>query len=236
VVGVATAAARRRFGVYELACCFLVPVLVVVMRDVGAYENHLLDLEVLAGIEVAALWSSVGALRRAQLLRLAIAACVVLATLNALRFSPISDARHAASHELRGRPDPRWSKRPLPALTAAGDCTLFEDATVPILAGQRPVVVDAFIVHRLQRADPAALDRLVARIDRRTFSSIVLAFPLTNAGWFATLDFGTAISDAIRAHYRLSVATPDGQFFVYRPIVPPDHPAACRRPSLSDWG
>lgn len=233
VVAVVTAGLRRRFGPYELAFCLLLPILVVVMRDVGAYENHLLDLEVLAGIEVAALWSTVGGLRRGQALRLLIAACVVLPTLNALRYAALPDARRAASHELRGRADPRYAKRPLPEETASGTCVLYEDASLPILAGQRPTVLDAFILHRLQRADPAALDALVDRIDRGTFDSIVLGFPLTNAGWFATLDFGTALANAMRANYRLGSATSDGQF-IYRPDRP-DRAAACRPASLADW-
>ncbi len=234
VAGLVVAGLRRRFGPYELAFCFLVPILIVVMRDYGAYENHLLDLEVLAGIQVAGLWTNVGGARRQQVLRLVIAACVVLATLNALRYTAIPDARRAASHELRGRADPRYAKRPLPAETAAGTCTLFEDATLPILAGQRPVVLDAFILHRLQRADRPALDDLVQRIDRRRFGTIVLDFPLTDAGWFATLDFGTALADAMRANYRLASETPDG--FLYRPIRPSRRLAPCRKASLAHWG
>jgi len=235
VAGVVAAALRRRFGPYELAFCFLLPVLVVVMRDVGAYENHLLDLEVLAGIEVAGLWANVDRRRSREALRLVIAACVVLATLNALRYQAIPDVRRAASHELRGRADPRYAKRPLPEEAAAGTCVLYEDASIPILAGQRPTVLDAFILHRLQRADPTALDALAQRIGDRTFSSIVLSFPLTNAGWFATLDFGTKLAAAMRADYRLASESPDGSYFIYRPIGTARRPTACHLPSLSNW-
>jgi hypothetical protein len=142
------------------------------------------------------------------------------------------DTRVAVSHGVFGA-DPSYSTKPFPQLTSSGTCVLFEDASIPILAGQRPVVLDAFIVHRLQTVDPAALDILARRIDDDGFRAIVLNFPLSNLGWFATLDFGTKLAESMRAHYRLASVT-DG-FYVYRPTQPPRQAPSCGPVPLSSW-
>ncbi|MGZ4333684.1 MAG: glycosyltransferase 87 family protein [Gaiellaceae bacterium] len=216
-LGVVIRLARRRAEAYELAYLFAIPILVVVMRDFGAYENHLLDLEVLSGVVIAGYWR--GAATRAPLTLglAAVAASLVVAPIVAARYTLVPDARAALRHELRGRPDPRYSVHPLPTVVAEGTCALFEDATVPLLAGQRPIVLDAFILHRLQRDDPAAIRALVRRVAAERFEAVVLDVPLTDRGWFATLDFGSAVADALRAHYKpVSRASRDG-FFVYEP-------------------
>jgi hypothetical protein len=231
-VALVVALARRRIELYELALVFLVPILLVVMRDQGAYENHLVDLEVLAGLVLAGAWRTIGEDRRGTAAKLAIAACIVLAIPLAARYTLTSDARAALSHGVLGA-DARYTTKPFPGLTSDGTCTLFEDASVPILAGQRPVVLDAFIVHRLQTVDRRSLDLLVRRVDDGTFRAIVLNFPLSNLGWFATLDFGTKLADSVKAHYRL--ATVVGNFYVYRPLRAPASRPSCVRPSLRSW-
>ena len=47
VIGVIFAALRRRIGPYEIGFVASIAILLVVMRDGGAYENHLIDLLVL---------------------------------------------------------------------------------------------------------------------------------------------------------------------------------------------
>lgn len=226
------ALARRRIEVYELALVFLLPILLVVMRDQGAYENHLIDLEVLSGLVLAGAWRSLSTDRRGLAARLGIAVCVGLAIPIALRYTMVHDARAALSHGVFGT-DPAYTTKPFPQLTSSGTCVLFEDASIPILAGQRPVVLDAFIVHRLQTVDPAALDLLVRRVDGDEFRAIVLNFPLSNLGWFSTLDFGTKLAESMKAHYRLASVT--GNFYVYRPARPPRQAPSCGPVSLDSW-
>jgi hypothetical protein len=231
VVSFVAAVAARRVGIYELGLLFAVPIVIVVMRDFGAYENHLLDLELLSGLAVAGLWGSPH-VRRPELARVVVAAALVLASCLAARLTLIPDARAAASHELRGRADTRYAVQPLPAVTAQGTCALFEDGSVPILAGQRPIVLDAFITHRLQTEDPRVLQHLLGRIERGGYRTIALTFPLTNIGWFQTLDFGSAFVAAVEKNYHLTATAPG--FFLYVPR----HPSAvtsCNAASLDDW-
>lgn len=228
-LALAAAAVRRRIEVYELGLVFLVPILLVVMRDQGAYENHLLDLEVLAGLVLAGAWRRLGSGRRGDWLRLGVAACTVLALVVALRYTVVPDARAALAHGSQ----PQYTTDPFPALARSGTCALFEDASIPILAGQRPVVLDAFIVHRLQTVNPRALGHLVKRVDDGSFRGIVLNFPLTNLGWFATLDFGTKLALSMRTHYRLA-SVEDGAY-VYRPKHPSTRANACGPAPLGSW-
>jgi len=223
--------AARRIGLYELGLCFSVPIVIVVMRDFGAYENHLLDLEVLAGLTVAGLWRSPLIARR-DLAHVGLAVVLGIASLLAARYSLIPDARAAVRHELRGHADTRYAVHPVPALTAEGTCVLFEDGSIPILAGQRPLVLDAFITHRLQTEDREALAHLLRRIDTSDFTIIALTFPLTNLGWFQTIDFGTAFVEATERRYRLSKT--EAGLFLYAPLKPrASH--ECRTVSLDDW-
>ncbi len=214
------------------------PILIVVMRDFGTYENHLIDLEVLAGVVVAGAWAeSSQTAGRLRAVRSVAVLCLVAAALLADRYTLIPDARAVVSHELQGRADPRYSLYPVPQLVRQGSCVLFEDASIPILAGQRPVVLDAFITHRLQTEDRQALALLKHRVDSGGFKAIVLGLPLTNAGWFATLDFGTALADAMRARYRLARVVGDPGLYVYTPSgpAPAAANASCGPVSLEHW-
>jgi hypothetical protein len=226
----------RRVGLFELCLLFEVPIVVVVMRDFGTYENHLIDLEVLAGLVVAGVWTTALHARWLRVARLCVVLCLLAAAALADRYTLIPDFRSAASHELRGRSDPRYSLHPVPQLVRMGSCVLFEDASIPILAGRRPVVLDAFITHRLQTQDRPALMLLERRIDTGAFKAIVLNFPLTDAGWFATLDFGTALADAMRANYRLSRVVSAARLYIYVPRRLPAVRRPCRVASLSSFG
>jgi hypothetical protein len=224
-IGVLLAGWKRRLGPYELALVLAAAILVVVMRDLGAYENHLIDVEVLSGVVVAGMWPARREDRRALLVGSGIACALIVATVVAARRTLLPPLQRTVSHELRGRADPRLSTHPFGTRPAGRGCGLFEDASIPILASERPTVLDAFIVHRLQVVRRAALEQLARRVERRDFSRIVLTRPLSDRGWFATLDFGTRIADAARANYRLST-TVDG-FFVYTPKGGAASAAAC---------
>jgi Glycosyltransferase family 87 len=232
VVAVVISIVRRRIGPYEIGFIAVIPILLEVFRDFGVYENHLIDLEVLAGVVVAGLWETTRTVRESTLAYIGVAFVLLSATGLAIRHTTIPDVRRAFSYELRGRPDPRYALRPLGKHPGGDGCGLFEDASFAIIADERPIVLDSFIVHRLQTQDPEALELLARRVDREEFSRIVLAFPLTDVGWFAALDFGTRLTDAMRAHYRLH---PINGLLVYTPLHQGRSARACHPLPLSDW-
>lgn len=235
LVALAVAAAARRIGPYELGLVFSVPILVVVMRDFGAYENHLIDLEILSGLTVAGLWRSSGGVNRKSVVQIGVLAMMFVAAVAAARYTLVPDVRAAVSHDLRGRREARYSTDPTPRLVADGTCTLYEDASIPILAGQQPVVLDAFITHRLQTEDPEALRRLQRRVETGAFSAIVLTVPLSNFGWFQTLDFGTALATSMRSHYRLERTLLANSLYVYTPRQPSRTQPPCAVSPLGRW-
>ncbi len=207
----------RRPAVYELAFVASAGILLVVLRDLGAYENHLLDVSVLAALVVGGAWSSLTG-RTRDVFRAVAVAVVLLATVLAARHTLVPDLRTALR---AGDDDPRFATQPLRSLVSFDACVLSEDPSLPLLAGYRPVVLDAFIVRRLDRGDA---DALRARVDRREFGRIVLMAPATDPVQYTSFDFTPEIAAAIRDRYRLAARVPEASLWVYAPRRPPDLP------------
>jgi hypothetical protein len=99
---------------------------------------------------------------------------------------------------------------------------LSEDAYVPISLGQRPVVLDPFMLWSIAKRDPAARDDLVRRLDAREFDAVVL-FDRPEARatstdvrlWYDRHHFGREIVDAIERNYR--AASMSGGKWIYEP-------------------
>jgi hypothetical protein len=94
---------------------------------------------------------------------------------------------------------------------------LSEDPYVPVALGQTPTVLDPFMLLRVGREDPAALQQLVRRINEREFRFVVLVEPLEPTGreWWRQLHFGPEVVDALASSY---VATGRDQgYWIYEP-------------------
>ena len=85
---------------------------------------------------------------------------------------------------------------------------------MPLLAGYRPVVLDPFIVRRLDEEDA---DALRGRVARQEFTRIVLMAPATDPVQYTTFDFTPEIAAAIRSRYRLTGQVPEASLWVYAP-------------------
>jgi hypothetical protein len=234
-VGVVIAALRRRAGPYEIGFVASILVLLVVMRDEGAYENHLLDLLVLAGAVVAGMWTSFAAGRARQLVQALVVVSILVGTLLAVRYTIVPDMRAALAHELRGKADDRFEADALKGSPALNGCVLFEDSSIPLLAGKRPIVLDAFILHGLQTRRPAALALIDDRVKQRSFDRIVLTRPLSDVAWFAVLDFGSRLAQTMRRNYTLADRIESQSLWIYVPSRPPSAATACRPLTVSQW-
>jgi hypothetical protein len=103
---------------------------------------------------------------------------------------------------------------------------LSEDAYVPISLGQRPVVLDPFMLWSIAKRDPAARDDLVRRLDAREFDAVVL-FDRPEARatssdvrlWYDRHHFGREIVDAIERNY--GAAFKSGGKWIYEPRSQP---------------
>jgi hypothetical protein len=92
------------------------------------------------------------------------------------------------------------------------------------MMGRRPVVLDAFMLPRLESRHPRWIRELSSRIRAHEFDEIVLLQPITNVVWFAHTDFGSNVSGAIRDNYELkahvqSSASGAADYWVYVPAT-----------------
>ena len=97
------------------------------------------------------------------------------------------------------------------------DTTLLsEDPGVPVALGRTPVVLDPFMLLRLEKRNPDAVDALAMRIRRHEFDLIVLLEPLDDdSGWWQRYHFGDTVVNAMRDAYASS-GTADG-YHLYVP-------------------
>ena len=114
-------------------------------------------------------------------------------------------------------PPAGYSPTPLSEIANSATRVLSEDPYLPVSLGQRPVVLDPFMLLRIGRRDPAAVDSLVDRIRRQEFELVVLVEPLApvHRSWWTDVHFGIDVAEAIDSCY-----VPDGiieGYYVYRP-------------------
>jgi hypothetical protein len=101
-----------------------------------------------------------------------------------------------------------------------GESLLSEDASVPLLLGRTPIILDAFMLRRIGEMHPAWRADLVRRLNRHQFDKIVLIFKLDPAdSWWTDIHFGAHIATAIDCNYHLSRELLAG-VFKYRIYVP----------------
>ncbi len=185
-------------------------VTLLIFSQAGTTTNHLLDLEVASIVVVAAAWRDLSETPAGDLV-LAAAGLTAL-----LSLSPIPPrVLHPPASRLQ-------EARSIQELVGPGAATILsEDPLVPIIAGQRPYVSDAFMLLRARVRRPHLADDLFGKIRRREFGAVVLltdvARPLY-AGWYDTVHFGPGFAEAILDAY--TVARRGDYFVVYLPRDP----------------
>lgn len=227
-VGLVIAAAQRRVSLYQSATVVAVLVTFVVLTDEGAAWNHLIDVSVLlpiAAAEVVVRTSAVEVARRIASSLLLTAAVVGMAAGYLFQLRP---QLSGSIHGLRpGVADPRFPRSPLKGIVGARDTFLSQDASIAVARGQRPVVLDSYMVLRILKQHPRWQRTLVRRIDAREFDKVVLLFKLDpSAAGFTRLDFGRAVASAIDRNYRLEATTSGGnRYWIYVPRLRRARPA-----------
>jgi hypothetical protein len=186
--------ARRRLTIYHVCLPVAFAVLLVVLADVGAANNHLLDVQVLATLVVGAL----ARFSHATALALAAATAAIVALLYVDNVAP--DARATVSGSGRSYP-----VNPLGAYVSPRDQLLSQDPSIPVSLGRSPVVLDPFMLLRLDRTHPQWGAALVRRIERDSFDKVVLTgHPDPDSLWWRDHHFGPRVASAIFRHYGLS--------------------------------
>lgn len=195
------AASARRITIYHLSFVCAIPILLVVMADDGTDFNQLLDVCALIVLVAGGIWIR-GESSRAGLAPLSAALVLALIWSIGVGFhQEIRPEAIGAAKIVFGRAD-RPRLRPPAERIRPTDSILSEDPYVPVALGQRPVVLDAFMLLRIGDEHPEWRSQLIARLDAREFDKVVLLRPLSDANWWQTKHFGPAIVDAIGRNYR----------------------------------
>jgi hypothetical protein len=181
--------------IYHVAAPFAAASLIVLLTRSGAVFNHFLDMMILSAVLTARLWMrwTHEALSRATLVPIAVT-LAMFASYPVLRFS----VAEASSELLQG--DETFLDRMLdPA-----DRILSEDASIPIMQGQVPVVLDPFLLPTIGAREPLAYEALIERLERHEFDRVILAYPLNDApeDWYV-MQFGSRVVDVIEENYFL---------------------------------
>jgi hypothetical protein len=95
---------------------------------------------------------------------------------------------------------------------------LSEDPLVPLVAGRRPVLLDAWMLRLAAERDPRPVEILARDLARGAYAAVVLFRDLDDPaarGWYDRGNLGLAVVDAVRGGYR-----PAGRFGRYHLYVP----------------
>ena len=198
----------------NLPALFFVAVLVVtgaIFGSPGLNENHFLDVQVASVVLIASWLAHTEVTLHQRTGAYALALAVLVAAVPLLGIFKNGDRRFHPH---------RFQK----VLATVGDTSkpiLSENPVVPVLAGQQPYVLDAWMLRLLREDRPDFGEPLLEGLRQQAFGAVVLcmADPRTAAGqrWYETVHFGPGFVAALNDNYRL-VATFDDQR-VYLPLA-----------------
>jgi hypothetical protein len=207
------------FSLIHIALGYALILLIIVYGDVGTGPNQLLDVVVLTALAVGQLAGRIGSdadARTASIVVLVVAVSTIWAAGLDLVRTVGFDLRSAIGGLANRAPTTR-SAVVVAGLVKPGDEVLAEDPAIYVALHRRPIVMDPFMVLRLERLHPQWVDSLITRIAERRFDLVVLVVPLENPAfdyWWTDFHFGPRVAAALRSSYR-----PDGtvgRYFLYR--------------------
>lgn len=201
------AARRGAAGPELLPVLWLVAALagiLVVFASPGTDENHLVELEVAAALALGASWRARGT-----------------AGSIARGLAPVAGALGVVVAAGMARQDLASSRlaelRSLAAALPPG-VVVSEDPLLPIVAGQRPLVLDGFMLRLAADRDPAIARPLLDGLRRDEFAAVVLLQDLDSPearGWYRRGNLGLEVVGEVARHYRLSERF--GRYHLYLP-------------------
>jgi hypothetical protein len=219
VLGALLSRGWRQLPVIHVALAFSILLLLVVYADVGTGFNQLLDLVVLTALAAGHLAAPAAfPNRQSDMVPTLVVTVVVIwaAGLDLVRTVGFDLRTTVAA--LRAGTISHRTVDLVAGMVRPGERVLAEDPSIEIALGRRPVVMDPFMLARLERAHPEQVDPLISWIDARRFDLVVLVVSLedpTVEFWWNDFQYGPRVAAALRKSYR-----PDGlvgRYFVYRP-------------------
>jgi hypothetical protein len=179
----------------------------VVLASPGTGVNHLLELEAAAAATIGAVAAGAGPAASVARAAAPLAALAGVALAVSLWRADLDGSRLAEAAAVA---------RALPP-----GAVLSEDPLVPLAAGRRPAVLDAWMLRRAVARDPALRERLSRAIARREYAAVVLFQDLDAPGaeaWLAERDLGLPLVAELRRAYRRAGGV--GRYHVHVPRAP----------------
>ncbi len=203
---------KRRPTLSQVSLLVCIGTTAVMFSNRGIAANHLLDLIVLAGIVGAQfIVETVRGWRFERVAVLVLVMCIV--TLAGWR--SVDALRRDGN--ANGRSVDAWR-----AIIPAGAWVLSCDATIPILMGQKPVIVNSFMLPQITAMDDDAKRNLVSRVEAREFD-FILSVAKLDSRWggharLTDVHWGPAVGEAIGRRYKPTRKL--WGYVVYEPIEP----------------
>jgi hypothetical protein len=185
-------------------------VLIAVNCSPGIYINHLVEIEAAGLVVLSRAWADLRSESPAEESPLArwlprIIFLVLVA----------GAVRHGWTWLASWRDAGRNPEAVVEALPP-GAAVLSDDATAPVVAGRRPVVLDPFAFRVLAERGVIDARPLAARVSNREFAVIILSerIDVPDSFLYPKLFFGAEVTEAIRGAYRFERRVGDYYFFV----------------------
>jgi hypothetical protein len=221
--GFALCAARWRESLRDparAAMLFVVPLTIAVFASDGTHVNHLVDASVMGALTVM-LCCVAGTRWNHRLLTLGVVAGLIEAS-----------ALHGM--ELRRGE----LKAAAAALPPGKDPVLSDQPWIPLLAGERPFLLDSFNIAQKNLSGDRIRRDLLARVDHCAFRAVVLSFraDLIYDQLFFRGRFGPGFQEHLLQHYAISHVTGAHAFYLPRcgkPDAPPP-PAGSLAETMGD--
>jgi len=102
------------------------------------------------------------------------------------------------------------------AINDCGGSIVSESPLIPVIAGQRPVLLDPFAFHVVALNRPDVERSLIERISRREFTCVVVEQDPTTArgqAWYANVNLTQGVIDSVLRHYQLEQTIAGERFF-----------------------
>jgi hypothetical protein len=194
---------ERQISVYLVSLICASGVVVAVLADAGTGWNQCIDLVVLTALVVGEfagrLHVSSGSLpaTTGKMMMTTIGFVLLWVTVSGSIVTLAPDVIATVTGEAAYR------KEPLAGVATSRTTMLSEDPYVPMSLGQMPLVLDPFMLPRLEERRPNAVPDLIRRIERHEFDLVVLIEPLApvDRSWWRDLDLGLPVAQAILRDY-----------------------------------
>jgi hypothetical protein len=202
---------QRKKLLQNLPVVFLLTTLAVtipIFGSPGVVANHLIDLQIASVVLFTAWLANEASARLKQLGVCALALATFVAAVPLLHKLKVWDRRF----------EPHRFQRVLAAIKDTHRPILAENPIIPVLAGQRTYVLDAWMLRMLRDRVPNFGDPLLEGMRHRAFGAVVLSFadPRTPRArmWYTYSDFGPGFLEALAENYRLAAEVEDQMIYV----------------------